>query len=64
MRAQEFQTRPPLKTYRVRLKLQQKGYTQQMDTTVMARNAEMARRVIRAQYLNPNVLVGQPKEVK
>ena len=57
--------RPGLKTYQVRLQLRQPGgYVQQMNTTVMARNPEMARRMIRAQYDNRNVIVGQPKELR
>ena len=51
-----------LKTYRVRLRLKQKGYDQQMDTTVVARNPEQARRLIRSQY-GQSVLVGQPREI-
>lgn len=53
-----------LKTYVVRLRLKQKGYVQQMDTTVQARNPEQARRMVRAQYDNKNVMVGQPREIK
>ena len=53
-----------LRTFRVRLKLKQPGYTNQMDTTVQARTAEMARRIIRAQYNDRNVIVGQPREIR
>lgn len=52
-----------LKTYTVRIKLKQPGYTQQIDTTVIARNPEQARRIIRKQYNDQNILVGQPKEL-
>lgn len=62
---QDFQTHTArLKTYRVRLKLKQKGYTQQMDTTIVARNPEQARRIIRAQYGDRGVMVGQPTEIR
>ena len=64
MRAQDFLSHTArMKTYMVRLRLKQKGYTQQMDTTVMARNPEQARRIIRQQYNDRNVIVGQPREL-
>jgi hypothetical protein len=53
-----------LKTYVVRLRLKQKGYDQQIDTTVQARSPEMARRITRATYDNRNVIVGQPRELR
>lgn len=53
-----------LKTYAVKLKLQQTGYTNIIDTTVVARTPEMARRVLRQQYNNKHVIVGQPREIK
>ena len=53
-----------LKTYVVRVRLKQQGYVQQTDTTVQARSPEMARRIIRTQYDNRNVIVGQPRELK
>ncbi len=64
MRASDFLSHGArLKTYVVRVKLQQTGYTQQMDTTVMARNPEQARRIIRQQYDSKNIIVGQPREL-
>jgi hypothetical protein len=64
MRAQDFLSHTArMKTYMVRLRLRQKGYTQQMDTTVMARNPEQARRIIRQQYDDANIIVGQPREL-
>jgi len=64
MRAQDFLSHTArMKTYVVRLRLKQKGYTQHMDTTVMARNPEQARRIIRQQYDDRNVIVGQPREL-
>jgi len=53
-----------LKTYEVRLKLKQIGYTNIINATVQARTPEMARRIIRAQYNDRNVIVGQPREIK
>lgn len=52
-----------MKTYVVKLRLKQRGYTQFMDTTVLARNPEQARRIIRQQYDDRNVIVGQPREL-
>ena len=65
MRAQDFIKSPGsgLKTFAVRLRLKQTGYVQQIDTTVQARTANQARQIIRAQYNNKNVLVGQPHEI-
>ena len=64
MRARDFLSHTArMKTYVVRLRLKQKGYTQQMDTTVIARNPEQARRIIRQQYDDRNVIVGQPREL-
>ena len=65
MRAQDFiSTNTGLKTFAVRLQLKQQGYSQQVDTTVQARTANQARQIIRAQYNNRNVVVGQPQEIK
>jgi hypothetical protein len=65
MRAQDFiRSVQGLKTYMVKIKLKQPGYTNLVDTTVQARTPEMARKIIRAQYNNSNVVVGQPKEIK
>lgn len=61
MRAQDFIT--GLKTFAVRLQLKQQGYSQQFDTTVQARTANQARSILRAQYNNHNVVVGQPREL-
>lgn len=74
MRLSEFNSRirrqkynkPPagLKNFLVKLKLNQGGYTQMLDTTVMARTPEMAARIIKKQYDNKNVIVGRPREIK
>ncbi len=54
-----------MRTFQVRIQFRQpNGVVQQMDTTVQARTAEMARRMLRAQYNNPRVLVGNPREIK
>ena len=50
-----------LRTYRVRLKLPQSRGHMQMWTTVQARNPDQARRIIRAQYGNTDVMVGNPR---
>lgn len=63
MRANELIKRA-LKTFLVRVKLPQVGgYSRQMDTTVQARNHEMARRIVRAQYGNRAVIVGNPRQI-
>ena len=65
MRAQDFISADTgLKTFGVRLQLKQQGYTQQFDTTIQARTANQARSIVRAQYNNRNVIVGQPREIK
>lgn len=66
MRAQEFTNRAAnnLRTYLVRLKLRQKGYSQYMDTMVQARNQDQARKILRAQYDSRNVIIGNPRELK
>jgi len=65
MRATEFakSSHRGLQTFAVRIRLPQAGYTQHMDTTVQARTAEQARRIIRAQYGDRTVLVGQPRRI-
>jgi hypothetical protein len=64
MRAEEFAKRNRLKTYQVRLRLTQAGYSTFMDTQVQATTPEMARRMIRAQYNSRNVIVGQPRLIR
>ena len=53
-----------LKTYVVKLKLKSTGYTQILDTTVQAVNAQMARKIIATQYNSTHVMIGQPREIK
>lgn len=64
MRAEEFVTRSRLKTYQIRLRLKQAGYSTFMDTQVQATTPEMARRMVRAQYDSRNVIVGQPRLIR
>lgn len=64
MRAHDLK-QTQIRTYQVRIQFRQpNGVVQQMDTTVQARTPEMARRMLRAQYSNPQVVVGQPREIK
>jgi hypothetical protein len=53
-----------LRTYAVKVQLKNTNYKNIIDTTIQARNAEMARRLIRQQYGDRNVVVGQPRELK
>lgn len=53
-----------IKNYAVKLQLKSLGYTQQVDTMISATSPEMARRILRKQYNNSNVIVGQPREIK
>ena len=62
MRAQDLSRQ--LKTFAVRIRLPQKGYTVQMDTVVQARNPEMARRMIANLYGGKTVLVHAPRLIK
>jgi hypothetical protein len=66
MQAREFirQQDRPLKSWQVKVKLRHAGYTNIVDTTVQARTAEMARRILRAQYNNSHVQIGQPRELR
>lgn len=53
-----------LRPFLIRLRLKQPGYTQLVNTTVMARNADQARKIVRAQYGDRHVIVGNPREIK
>jgi hypothetical protein len=55
---------PLLKTYAAKVQLRQPGYKNIIDTTIQARNPEMARRLLRQQYGSRNVIVGQPRELR
>ena len=66
MRAREFTDRAAnqLRTYLVRLRLRQKGYSQYVNTMIQARNPDQARKILRAQYDSRNVVIGSPKELR
>jgi hypothetical protein len=53
-----------LRTFALRVRLPQQGYSNIIDLTVQARTPEMARRLIRAQYGNRHVIVSQPRAIK
>lgn len=62
--AQDFQTHGMrLKTYLVTLKISQGAGHQRMDTTVVARSPEQAKRLVTQQY-GKNTVVGRPREIK
>ena len=60
MRASEF-TKKQLKTFVVKIKLKQLSGTTTVDTTVVSRNPEQARQLLRKQYGDRGVVVGQPR---
>jgi hypothetical protein len=51
------------KLFRARVKLQQTGYKQLVDTTVVAKNMQMAIKLLKAQYGKDSV-VGIPKQIQ
>jgi hypothetical protein len=63
MRASEI-TKKQLKTFVVKIKLRQISGTTTVDTTIMARNPEQARQLLRKQYGDRSIVVGQPRELK
>jgi hypothetical protein len=63
MRASEI-TKKQLKTFVVKIKLRQTSGTTTVDTTIMARNPEQARQLLRKQYGDRSIVVGQPRELK
>lgn len=66
MRANQFTSglKKPLDTFLLRIRLPQVGgYTRIMEVSLQARNHEMARRVVRAQYGDRAVIVGNPKKI-
>lgn len=66
MRAKDFvhPKSKSLRTFLVQVKLKQQGYSNIINTTIQARTPELARRILRAQYNDRNVIVGQPRELK
>ena len=53
-----------IKQYLVKVRIKSPGYTNIVDTIVYAINPQWARKLVRAQYNNKNVIIGQPKEIK
>lgn len=53
-----------LRTYVVKLKLKQQGYTNMFDTTIQARNPQQARVLMRQLYGDQHIIVGQPRELQ
>ena len=65
MRADEILgRRKKLRMFQAKIKVKNVNYTNIIDTTIMARNPEMARRLLRRLYGGRSVLVGTPKELK
>ena len=62
MRAQDLYRH--LNTYIIKIRLKQKSHSVMMDTTVQARDPEMARRMILNLYGPTASLVGQPRPIK
>lgn len=52
-----------LKTFKATVKLPQKGYSTLIDTQVVARNYELARRLLLAQY-GKNSIISNVTEVR
>ena len=54
-----------LKNYAVRLKIPGlSGAVYITDTSVMAVNPQMARKIVQVQYNVPHIIIGQPREIK
>lgn len=54
-----------LKTYEIRIRVPGlSGTSTNTKTIVVALNPQMARKVVQAQYNVPNIMIGQPKEIK
>lgn len=51
------------KFFAAKVRIKQANYSQVIDTTVNAKNQEMARRLIKAQY-GKNALVSNVREIK
>jgi hypothetical protein len=62
MKASEFLPKN-MKLFKVRVKVKQVGYTQMIDTTITAPDANLARRLVKDQF-GHNALVGNVQEVK
>lgn len=65
MRAKEIVKKTDrVKQYLIKVKIRSPGYINIVDTVVYATNPQWARKLARVQYNGPNVLIGQPKEIK
>jgi len=54
-----------LKSYSIKIKIPGPGKTStNTNTIVMAVNPQMARKIVQVQYNVPNIMIGQPKEIK
>jgi hypothetical protein len=53
-----------LRTYALRVRLPQQGYTNIIDLTVQARTPEMARRLVKNLYGPSHKILSQPREIK
>lgn len=53
-----------LRTYALRVRLPQQGYTNIIDLTVQARTPEMARRLVKNLYGPAHKILSQPREIK
>ena len=54
-----------LKTYAIRIRIPGlSGAVYITDTTVMAVNPQMARKIVQVQYKVPHIMMGQPREIK
>lgn len=63
--AELFDQRKKLRTFVAKVKLRQpSGAYTIIDTTVQARNQQVARQLLRKQYGGQDVVVGSPKELK
>jgi hypothetical protein len=61
MRIEEFTNQ--FKFFAAKVRVKQTNYSQVIDTTVTAKNQEMARRLIKAQY-GKTALVSNVREIK
>lgn len=53
-----------MRTYAVKVRLPQQGYSNIIDLTVQARTPEMARRILRNMYGVNHRILSQPREIK
>jgi hypothetical protein len=63
VRSQSHNPMAGQKLFAARLKIKQPGYTQLIDTTIVAKNMQMAIKLLTAQY-GKNTVMGNPRIVK